>query len=272
MYSTKIKQRLKARNTLIATHRGSYGGNIIQNSLAAYKAALKQYTDVIELDVAMSQDDVLYCFHTNVEQSIGFDKKISEMTSTEIDNYNCTNILGKHSGMTIPRLETVLNEFKDKCFINVDRAWFYWEQTIKLIDKLQAHEYVILKSPVKPELLKQLADSNTNIMYMPIIYNIEEVEIVKQYNVNLLGVELIFDTLDHHLVNPQTMQNFKDAGILMWVNAIELGEKHQLSGGLTDTKSITISEDDNWGKLVEMGFDIIQTDWPGILSNYLISK
>ena len=32
---------------------------------------------------------------------------------------------------------------------------------------------------------------------------------------------------------------------------------------------MTVSPDAGWGKLADMGFDIIQTDWPGLVYNYL---
>ncbi|OON99641.1 MAG: hypothetical protein ATN35_11615 [Epulopiscium sp. Nele67-Bin004] len=270
-----IKQKLESNKILIAAHRGSYGGNIIQNSVAAYKAAIKQNADMIEIDVVSSKDGVLYGFHTNVESYIGLEKEVHTMTSEEIDNYNCTNVIGEKSGYSIPRFEAVLEEFREKCLINVDRAFIdqeLWEKTITVISNAKAHNYVLLKSPVKEKLLKYVAETDENIMFMPIMYKFDEINTVKQYNINVVAAELIFDSEDHELVSDTAMDYFKSNEILTWVNSIDLGERFNLSGGFTDTKAITESEDDNWGKLIELGFDIIQTDWPAILHNYLISR
>lgn len=45
-----------------------------------------------------------------------------------------------------------------------------------------------------------------------------------------------------------------------------------ISACLTDDLSVSQSPDLGWGRLTDMGFDIIQTDWAGLLKNYLISK
>ena len=42
-----------------------------------------------------------------------------------------------------------------------------------------------------------------------------------------------------------------------------------LTLGCDDDTALLESEDKGWGKIVEMGADIIQTDWPLHLSCYL---
>ena len=42
-----------------------------------------------------------------------------------------------------------------------------------------------------------------------------------------------------------------------------------LSANIDDNLSINEGYDNGWGRLIEMGFDIIQTDWPALLYNYI---
>ena len=56
---------------------------------------------------------------------------------------------------------------------------------------------------------------------------------------------------------------------MAWVNAITLNDKTILSGKLDDNKAIAHGFEENWGKLIDMGFDIIQTDWPGLLYHFV---
>ncbi len=270
--SNYLNKVVEKNNVLIAVHRGSYGGNILQNTIAAYEAAMQMGADMIEIDVAKSKDGVLYGFHTDCEPYLGLTKKIHELTSDEIDESCCTNILGVNAGASLSRFEDVLNYLRGKCLINVDRAWFCWEETIDIIAKANMQEYVLLKSPVHDEYLKTLADSKTNIMFMPIVYNIEEVNRAKTFEVNLVALELIFDSLEHELVSDSQMKMYAKEGLLTWVNAIDLGVDFNLSGGLTDTNAIICSPDENWGRLIDMGFNILQTDWPAILKRYIISR
>ena len=58
-------------------------------------------------------------------------------------------------------------------------------------------------------------------------------------------------------------------GILVWANSIIYNYKQQLSGGHSDDTALTVSEDEGWGWLADRGFDIIQTDWPMMLIDYL---
>jgi Domain of unknown function len=56
------------------------------------------------------------------------------------------------------------------------------------------------------------------------------------------------------------------------INAIVIGKFKTLSGGFDDDFSLLENPDLGWGKLVEMGFDVIQTDWPISLMTYLEKK
>ncbi|OON95731.1 MAG: hypothetical protein ATN36_07340 [Epulopiscium sp. Nele67-Bin005] len=265
MYRLK---NLSAQKVIIAAHRGTFGANIIQNTIPAFLTAIKQGADMIEVDVISSKDGVLYGFHTCAEASLGMSVNISELTSLEIDKHNCHNVLEQKSGFTLNRLTDILEQLRGKCFINIDRAFVdNWEGVINIIEEANAQQYVLLKSPPQEQFLVSL--QNKKIMYMPILRSLKEFELVKKFDINIVAVELIFDTLEHELVLPETMKSFENAGLLTWVNAIDMGEEHNLSAGLTDTKAILESEEDNWGKLIELGFNIIQTDWPSILDSYL---
>ncbi|MBO7319650.1 MAG: hypothetical protein J6V06_06505, partial [Clostridia bacterium] len=57
--------------------------------------------------------------------------------------------------------------------------------------------------------------------------------------------------------------------ILVWANSIVFSHKVQLAGGHSDDTALTESEENGWGWLADRGFDMIQTDWPGMLIDYL---
>ena len=58
----EIRESAKER-ILLAAHRGVAGGNIPCNTIAAFEIALRQGTDIMELDVQRSADGNLYVFH-----------------------------------------------------------------------------------------------------------------------------------------------------------------------------------------------------------------
>ena len=45
-------------------------------------------------------------------------------------------------------------------------------------------------------------------------------------------------------------------------------ERNVISAGYTDNVSIEKGFDQGWGKLLDLGFDVIQTDWPELIVRY----
>ena len=58
-------------------------------------------------------------------------------------------------------------------------------------------------------------------------------------------------------------------GKLMWVNSIIYDHEQQIAAGHSDDTALTVSEELGWGWLADRGVDLIQTDWPMMLIDYL---
>lgn len=268
-----IWKKKEEKKILIASHRGTCGGNIVQNTIKAYENALKHGADIIEVDVIMSTDGDFYAFHNGMERVvIGVDRDIRTMSTKEIENYSCLNVDGIKINQKIEKLDNVLEHLKGRCLINIDRSWFYWNETIKALEKHNMSDQIILKSHEDKKLLKSLEDSESNLMYMPIVYTKENITSVMKCKLNLIGVELIFKDLHSELIDKEYIERLKSNGILTWVNAITLDDNTILSAGLDDNRAIMENQDESWGKLIDIGFDILQTDWPLLLKQYIDSR
>ena len=274
-HNEPLLKKLKEKEILIASHRGACGGSVCQNNRLSYKTALFFGTDMIEMDVIQSTDGVFYAFHNGTEDiNLGVDKDIREMSSEEIDGLQYYNWLHLSTGVKVARMEDILDEFEEQCLINIDRAWFYWEDVIAVLSKRKNMQSILLKSAPETELLQILEDSGSELMYMPIVKSVEDWKRVKEYNINVAAVEVIFDSLEHPLVAPELFKEWGELGILPWVNVISLGDEpcFNLSAYLDDNHAIAEGFDENWGRLMRMGFKILQTDWPGLLSMYLAER
>ena len=53
-----IRELIDKNRILIAAHRGTCGGNVVQNTCLAYKNALLHGADMIEVDASMTTDGV----------------------------------------------------------------------------------------------------------------------------------------------------------------------------------------------------------------------
>lgn len=267
-------KELRKHNVLIAAHRGTNGGNIVQNTIAAYENSLRHQADMIEVDVIRSIDGEFFAFHDG-QEDIVFGQAIDllKMTSDEITSQVMRNTSGEYINQRVERIDDVLNHFTDRCWINIDRSWFYWDTFLETLKQAPSLSQILLKSPAEKQYLDLLSAANLPVNYMPIVKNKAELELVLSYeNINTVAVEIIFETLESDLIDPLYLKGLHDKGLLLWVNALTLNDRTILSGGLDDNKAILESEEASWGKLIDMGFDIIQTDWPLLLKNYMNIK
>ena len=83
-----MKTRLSPDSWILTrpiAHRGLWSKTLPENSMSAYKSAI-EHNYPIEMDVQMSKDGVLYCFHDdNMKRMTGFDGDIRETDSSKIN-------------------------------------------------------------------------------------------------------------------------------------------------------------------------------------------
>lgn len=265
-----LRRQIEKKGALIAAHRGTCGGNIVQNTSLAYRNALLHGADMIEVDAAQTTDGVFYAFHNGEEKiEFGIPEDIRTLSAEQVDSMYALNCMGQPTKQHAERLTEVLENFRGKCFINIDRSWFYWKEIITLLKRMNMQDQILLKSGVEKELLEELAEIGEGIMYMPIMKTLEEWETVKQYEINVAAAELIFEDEESPFVQPAFMKELHEMGIAPWVNAITLNDDIRLSGSFGDNRAIREGFDASWGVLMDMGFEILQTDWPALLKGYL---
>lgn len=273
MFFNTLKEKRQI-NVLVAAHRGTCGANIIQNTYLSCNNALLHGADIVEVDAVESTDGVFFAFHDGEEESLwGYKADIRKMASTAIERQPCKNSLDVFINQKVERLKPLLERLKNKCLINIDRSWYHWENMIKFLDEIDMYDQIVLKAPPEEEYLKQLEESKSPVMFMPIIRTVEEWQTVKKYNINTVAVEIIFETFDADVIQKEFIDELHNQGILIWINALSLNDDITLSAELEDNGAIMNGYDTTWGRLVdEFKADVIQTDWPALLKPYVMSK
>ena len=260
----------------IAAHRGSCGGNIPPNTIIAYETALCQGAIILEADVARSADGVFYMFHTgsgNEKYYLGIDCAFENLTSRELDAIRVNNELGKDTVYHLDRLEDVLHCFKNRCVINLDRSWEYWEDILPMVRRLDMVDQILLKSPCKKEWIEKAGSVAPDFAYMPIINE----DITPFYEMGgdklpgFIGAELVFSTEDSPIIRDHVVAQLHADSKIAWGNGIQFSAQKILSAGHNDDISVSGNPDAGWGWLIRNGFDIIQTDWVPSLKIYLES-
>ena len=260
-----------SENIIIVTHRGASGGNIPCNTMTAYEIALKQGADMIEVDVSCSCDGQLFLFHPGMEKEhLGRRIRLPKMKYNRISNICYVNYDNTPTQFRIAGFDDFLEQFKGRCFINIDKFWDNPEKIYKAIKRHGMTEQVLVKSKPSEKVFEVIENLCPELPYIPIVSEIHPMheELMKK-GINYIGAEVLFQNDTSYLASEEFIDMMHRDGKLVWVNSIIYDYKKQLSGGHSDDTAMTVSEDYAWGWLADRGFDFIQTDWTMMLVNYL---
>ena len=265
--------REKAKeNRIIIAHRGVSGGNIPCNTMAAYEIALKQGADMIEVDVSSSADGKLFLFHPMMELShLGKPLLLSALPYSIIKKLHYVNYDRSQTQFNLADFDAFLEQFKGRCYINI-KFWSNPEKIYKAIKRHNMTDQILVKSKLTKDgrVLDLMENMAPELAFMPIVNDTYALhEEVKKRNINYVGVECCFKKDTAEVASEEFIEKMHRDDILVWANSILFSYKVQLAGGHSDDTALTESEEKGWGWLADRGFDMIQTDWPGMLIDYL---
>ena len=251
------------KGVLIAAHRGVAGGNIPCNTLQAYEIALRQGADIVEIDVAVTKDRKLFVFHPGMEPyHLRADIRIKDVNADEVKDLRFVNQDQTPTLYPVSTLDEVFDLLKGRCIINVDK---FWTAIPEITDAIRRHgltDDVIVKTAPKPEYFKAVEEYASDLPFMPVVNQADPytAELLKM-KINLIGAEVLFDNENAEVASPEYIEKMHKLGLLLWVNPIVYNYKADLVAGHNDDRAMTESMEDNWGWLIDRGFDILQTDW-----------
>ena len=248
---------------LVAAHRGKFGAQIPENSLESCEFALRLGADILEVDVCKTKDGELILFHGPKLDRVTTGKgPVSDYTFNEIKQMRFVSAIGQVTNKSVNTLDEFLERFKDRCLINLDRCWHYFDDVFDVVKRYSMTEQILFKSP-KPaeESLRWLSSRNLEPHFMPIVRKYSELEEWLAYSdkIRMPAVELVFDNENSRLISAETIGMLHEKNIKVWLNALTL--KEVLAAGHDDTVSVLNDPEEGWGWLVKRGADVIQTDW-----------
>ena len=139
----------------IAAHRGdSY--NYYENTMTAFEKAIEAGADMIETDVRISKDNILFLMHDDVvDRTTDGKGKVEDMTLEEIQKINAGDV---NTFEKIPLFEELLNLAVEKdIMLNIEIKEYYSEQNeeicircieevVALIEKYNMSQKVVINS------------------------------------------------------------------------------------------------------------------------------
>ena len=258
-------------NVQVVAHRGAAGSNIPCNTIPAFDIALKGGASILEMDLFKSTDGKIFIFHTGKEPyQLNKNIDLRKLDSEEIKKLRLINVDFNPTQWGINSFDDVLEHFKGRCILNLDRIGDCIPDVINVVKRHNMKEQILLKHAPIPSVLKIIKDVAPDYMFMPIYMEEDNAsEIIEKMNINYIGAELVFKTEESPIIQPDYIESMKKSGKALWGNAVLYNHKIPLSAGHTDDVSMIDDPDKGWGWLVDHGFDIIQTDWTYQCCKYL---
>ncbi len=261
---------VRERKVLLAAHRGVNGGNIPCNSLACYKIALSQGADIIEMDVHNAKDGGLFMLHPYMEpvhMALPQGQWIVDMDSGKVRNLPLANQDLVPTQYKIATFDETLDMLKGKCYLNIDKFWQNPGTISEAIRSRGMQDQVIVKSAWNEEVLAALEEYASDMQFLLITRNAEEIRNIRSRKLRFVGVEMLWtDDTDPMLAMIDTLH---EEGKIAWGNSIVYNYKDILSGVHTDDTALLEDPELGWGWFCRNGFDIIQTDWLLACDGYL---
>ncbi len=261
----------KSDQVLVICHRGDWR-NYPENSIPAIEAVIEMGADVVELDVALTKDSVLILMHDRTLDRCSTGKGlIADKTYDEIKKLRLRSAHGAQNSLNlpIPTLREALEVCRDRIVVNIDKGYDYYDLVLALTEEMGVTDQILIKGG-KPlaDIKEKLSKYKNNMMYMPIVspQNANSRNMLAEYLADekpQLAYEVCWNKL-----TPEVEQAMKEViadGSKLWVNTLW----NSLCGGLSDDIAYTTSADEVYGKIVDMGATMIQTDRPEFLLEYL---
>ena len=259
---------------IVISHRGDWR-NYPENSIPAIESVIRMGVDIVEIDLKMTKDSVLVLSHDKtIDRMLNGKGLVSDFT---LDSLKTFRLKRAHNVTTdslrITTLEGALTVCKDRIVVNLDHAWDYYDAAIAVAEKVGVVDQILMKGkkPLKT-VEDKLSTHENNFMYMPIIDINKPAgqKLFAEYKELGVGTQLAYEVCWNKMT-PEVENCMKDiiaGGSKVWANSIW----GSLCGYLDDDAAYEFGPENYYGKLVDMGVTMIQTDRPEFIIEYLRSR
>lgn len=256
----------------VVAHRGDWR-YAPENSIAAIEHSIEIGVDVVELDLQLSKDSVLFVIHdSKLERTTTGKGRIYDWTADSLRTLKLKNGAGIRTMHSLPTLEDAMLAAKGRVLVNLDKADRYFDLLMPILEKTGTASQVIIKGTKSAALVDSLYGSYLDkVIYMPKIKldNSEAIKQAEEYSSNLKSAvyELSYSS-DNALNRALELKNKLKGHALIWYNTLWDTQ----CGGHDDDCALK-NPDNAYGYLINtLGANIIQTDRVEYLLDYLRTR
>ncbi|MDY5241751.1 MAG: glycerophosphodiester phosphodiesterase family protein [Alistipes senegalensis] len=257
---------------LVASHRGDWR-TFPENSLPAIRSAIDKGVDIIEIDLKMTSDSVLILMHdASIDRTTTGRGRVCDITFDSICKVSLRAGQGAPTHWKVPTLEEALLLCKGRAVVNIDQGFQFYDRIHPLLERTGMLGQTLIKGRLAASEVESVFSAySENCLFMPIInfgkkHHDEILRSYRQLPTPLLAYEVCWSKYTPKV--KQFMQEVIAGGSKLWVNSLWPSQ----NGGLCDDAAIEGDPAAVYGKLVDMGATLIQTDRPELLISYLRSR
>lgn len=263
----------------VVAHRGCWGERVPENSLASIARCIEIGADMVEIDVAVTRDGVAILMHDEtLDRTTGIEGSLNELDWAQLRGVRLrAGSGGPHAPLTdqrIPLLKDALELARDKVLINLDVKGSAFDQAFEAAAEADAGRQIVMKMAAAPDSRKLAnASFRGKTLFMPIIRECTARNLQNNCTNRLstyvpayapydpVAYEITYSTEEFFAEGVPSIQAM---GSRVWVNTLS---PHQAAGAI-DEHAI-LNPGATWGRIIDLGGNIIQTDYPEALIRYL---
>jgi glycerophosphoryl diester phosphodiesterase len=257
------------KEIMVVAHRGDWR-HAPENSLQAIKNCINMGVDMVEIDVRETKDGTLVLMHDDTidrtTTGVGY---VSDWTLDSLKTLRLVDGLRVPTDHQIPTLEEALLVAKDKILINLDKSYNIFDKCFAIAEKTGTLDQIVIKgAKSRSEVEQEFGQYLDKVYFMPIIRlpDPKADSIIQDYLENRLPIAFEFTVKSDSIGTIQLFDDIRAAGAGVWVNSLW---SHHCAGN-DDRKAALDPSTYNW--FIERNVDMIQTDRPALLLDYLKSK
>lgn len=265
----------RSRDCAVVAHRGMWR-NAPENSMSAIECAIYAGCDVVEIDVRRSADGQLYLLHDETLQRMaGLNQRPEALVSSDLSVVRLRNRDGgENNDFTQERLPSLAEVFeltRGRIFLHLDvkdrevipdviacAKAMGVDQQVDFWAALETpRDLSWIRETILPHDVLFMAKTRLNVADAS-----TQLTLLTELSPDLC--EIYFYGLEE-LVAVQHIS--RDTGMALWVNTLDA----VACAGFTDTAALA-DPDAVWGRLIDAGISVIQTDEAAALKSYLAAR
>lgn len=265
----------KTRDCAVVAHRGIWR-HAPENSLSAIQRAIEAGYDVVEIDIRRSADGGLFLLHDEtLERMAGLDQRPESLSSSDLAVLRLRDRDGgEGNAFTLERLPSLAEVFeltRGRIFLHLDvKEREVIPDVIALAKAMGVEHEVDFWAALKTE--KDLGWIGKTILPHDVLFLAKTrlnvpgaaTQLALLHDLSPAVCEIYFDRLEELVALKELTRT---TGMALWVNTLD----SVACAGFTDTAALA-DPDAVWGRLIDAGISVIQTDEAAALKSYLVAR